>query len=241
MKAKSTVLNNLMMIADAIAKHNGDDCEVCIHDLKSKDTEHTIVYIVNNHVTGRNVGDSLSFSYLKNRKRLEEGKELENRLLFYSHTYDGKHLKCSTIYLKDENNEYRYMLCINQDVSKIIQANKVLQQLSNSYIENENVKEEQLSLNVSNILDELIKNSVDYIGKTPAYMTTEEKKAAIKYLNDAGAFLITKSGDKVSEFFQISKFTLYSYISDVKDSNKSTDKSEEETKTKKNKNIKSKK
>ena len=48
-------------------------------------------------------------------------------------------------------------------------------------------------------------------------MTTEEKKSAIKYLNEAGAFLITKSGDRVSEFFQISKFTLYSYTSEGKD------------------------
>ena len=217
MKAQNILLENLKTVADAFAKHNGDDCEVCIHDLKSKDTEHTIVYIVNNHVTGRKVGDSLSFSYLKNRKLLEEGKKLENRLLFYSHTYDGKHLKCSTIYLKDEKGEYRYMLCINQDVSKIIQANKVLEQISNSYDENESAKEEHLSLNVSNILEELINNSIKFIGKTPAYMTTEEKKAAIKFLNDAGAFLITKSGDRVSEFFQISKFTLYSYISDGKE------------------------
>ena len=36
--------------------------------------------------------------------------------------------------------------------------------------------------------------------------------AAIQFLNDAGAFLITKSGDKISKYFGISKFTLYSYI-----------------------------
>ena len=214
---KNKLLENLITVADAIAKHNGDDCEVCIHDLKSKDTKHSIVYIVNNHVTGRKVGDSLSFSYLKNRKLLEEGKEPNNNLLFYSHSYDGKQLKCSTIYLKDENEEYRYMLCINQDVSKIVQANKVLEQMANSYNENEMAKEEQLSLNVTDILEELINNSIKYIGKTPAHMTTEEKKSAIKYLNEAGAFLITKSGDRVSKFFQISKFTLYSYISEGKD------------------------
>ena len=214
---KNKLLENLKIVADAIAKHNGEDCEVCIHDLKSKDTQHTIVYIVNNHVTGRKVGDSLSFSYLKNRKLLEEGKEPNSRLLFYSHSYDGKQLKCSTIYLKDENDEYRYMLCINQDVSKIVQANKVLEQMANNYNENETAKEDHLSLNVSDILEELINNSIKYIGKTPAHMTTEEKKSAIKYLNEAGAFLITKSGDRVSEFFQISKFTLYSYIGESKD------------------------
>ena len=47
-------------------------------------------------------------------------------------------------------------------------------------------------------------------------MNKEEKIQAIQFLRDAGAFLITKSGDKVSNFYGISKFTLYSYIDQSK-------------------------
>ena len=36
--------------------------------------------------------------------------------------------------------------------------------------------------------------------------------AVVQYLDHAGAFLITKSGDKVSSYLGISKFTLYSYM-----------------------------
>jgi predicted transcriptional regulator YheO len=61
-------------------------------------------------------------------------------------------------------------------------------------------------------LDDLIEQSVALIGKPVALMSKEEKVAAIQFLNDAGAFLITKSGDKVSKHFGISKYTLYSYI-----------------------------
>ena len=43
-------------------------------------------------------------------------------------------------------------------------------------------------------------------------MTKEDKVRAIGFLNGAGAFLITKSGDKVANYFGISKYTLYSYI-----------------------------
>lgn len=42
-------------------------------------------------------------------------------------------------------------------------------------------------------------------------MTKEDKVKAIQFLNDSGAFLITKSGDKVATYFGISKYTLYSY------------------------------
>ena len=61
-------------------------------------------------------------------------------------------------------------------------------------------------------MDTLIDQSVALVGKPAALMNKEEKIRAIQFLNDAGAFLITKSGDKVSKYFGISKFTLYSYI-----------------------------
>ena len=43
-------------------------------------------------------------------------------------------------------------------------------------------------------------------------MTKEDKIRAIQFLNKSGAFLITKSGDKISKYYGISKYTLYSYI-----------------------------
>ena len=55
------------------------------------------------------------------------------------------------------------------------------------------------------------------VGKPVAMMTKEDKIAAIQYLYQAGAFLVTKSGDKVSKYFGISKYTLYSYIDAKKD------------------------
>ena len=211
---------NLKIIADAIAKHNGDDCEVCIHDLTIKNISHSIVYIVNSHVTGRKVGESFSFNYLKSRKILEEGKEPANKIELHNRTVDGKILKCSTLYIKDLDNKYHYMLCINQDVSSLVQANNTLTQLMRNYDENENEKDTKLSLHVNDILDELIDSAVKFVGKSPIDMVTEDKKKAIKFLNDAGAFLIAKSGDKISEYFNISKFTIYSYINSEKNNNK---------------------
>ena len=43
----------------------------------------------------------------------------------------------------------------------------------------------------------------------------EEKIQAIQFLNDAGAFLITKAGDKIANFFGISKYSIYNYV-DIK-------------------------
>ena len=209
----SSVFENLKLIADTIALHNGKDCEVCIHDLTTKNISHSIVYIVNNHVTGRKVGDSFSFNYLKSRKILEDGKELKTVPVFSNQTYDGKYLKCSTIYIKDENDKYHYMLCINQDVSALIQAGNAINEFVTSFDDKKDNPANTIP-HVNDILDDLITQSIKYVGKTPANMTTQDKKQAIQYLNDQGAFLISKSGDRVSEYFGLSKFSIYSYIKD---------------------------
>lgn len=46
-------------------------------------------------------------------------------------------------------------------------------------------------------------------------MSKEDKVRAIHFLNEHGALLVTKSGDKIAKHFGISKYTLYSYL-DVK-------------------------
>jgi predicted transcriptional regulator YheO len=50
------------------------------------------------------------------------------------------------------------------------------------------------------------------VGKPVALMNKDDKVRCIQFLNQHGAFLITKSGDKVAKYFGISKYTLYSYI-----------------------------
>ena len=75
---------------------------------------------------------------------------------------------------------------------------------------------EPIAKNVADLLDELIQQSVARVGKPVALMTKEDKVQAIRFLNDTGAFLITKSGDKVCKFFGISKYTLYSYMDEAK-------------------------
>ena len=67
-------------------------------------------------------------------------------------------------------------------------------------------------INVNNVLDELIEQSVQQVGKPMALMSKDDKVRAIRFLNESGAFLVTKSTDKVAKYFGISKYTLYSYI-----------------------------
>ena len=209
-------LESLVMIAHGIARHFGSDCEVCIHDLQANDLEHTICYIINGHVSGRKLGDGASKIVLETLEALKKGENVSDHLGYRTHTSDGRILKSSTIFLKDETGKYRFILGINHDMTDFINAQSALSNI----VENIETTDEdiygQIPLSVNDLLDNLIEQSVKLVGKTPALMTKDEKVKAIRFLQNAGAFLITRSGDKISQFFGISKFTLYSYIDQAK-------------------------
>ena len=208
-------LEMLVSTAHGIARQFGKDCEVCIHDLSVKDVEHTIIFIVHGHVTGRKVGDGASKVVLETLEALEKGDIIVDHLGYRTTTQDGRILKSSTVFLKDSNGKYRWILGINYDVTALMNVDAALQSITTVESQDGN-SDGQIPLNVNDLLDNLINQSVKRIGKPPALMNKEEKIQAIQFLRDAGAFLITKSGDKVSNFYGISKFTLYSYIDQSK-------------------------
>lgn len=76
---------------------------------------------------------------------------------------------------------------------------------------------ETITNNVNDLLDELIEQIIRLVGKHVSIMTKEDKVRAIRYFYESGAFLITKSAPTVCEHFNSSKFTLYSYIKEVKE------------------------
>ena len=126
------------------------------------------------------------------------------------------------MYIRNEAGKVSYILAVNYDITNLLAVDRAIKSITDTEPAKENSQPEQIVHNVNDLLDSLIAQSVASIGKPVALMTKDEKVSAIQFLNDAGAFLITKSGDKVSKYFNISKFTLYSYI-DV-NSRKSEDK-----------------
>ena len=69
---------------------------------------------------------------------------------------------------------------------------------------------------VNQVLEFLIQEGQKLVGKPAAVMSKNEKIQFLKYLNDKGAFLITKSGEKIQEIMGISKYTMYNYLDMIK-------------------------
>ena len=205
-------LTVLEQIAQDIAAEFGNDCEVVIHDLKTKEPEHSIIYIVNGHVTGRNVGDGPSDAVFDGIRQKGRGSDCApaDHNGYLMKTADGKILKCSTSYIKDDDGSLHYVFGINYDITNIMMMHQELGEFM--LTRDREQSEPEKIINVNDVLDELIQQSVALVGKPAALMNKDDKIRAIRFLSDAGAFLVTKSGDKVAKYFGISKYTLYSYI-----------------------------
>ena len=201
-------MKELRQIAKAIAATFGSHCEVVVHDVSGKGNNSTIVAIENGHVTGRKVGDGASQVVLE--QGLNADAQPVDRLCYLTKTPDGKVLKSTTVFLRGKNGRVNAILGINCDISGLLMAESALHELT-ATAETEH-GEPQKIVNVNDLLDELIEQSVKLVGKPVALMNKDDKRQAIGFLNQSGAFLVTNSGDKIAKFFGISKYTLYSYI-----------------------------
>ena len=201
----------LRQIAAGIAAQFGSDCEVVVHDL-SRHPDHSIVAVENGHVSGRKVGDGASYVVLDQLAQVDA--QPEDHLCYLTRTPDGKILKSSTMYIRGNHGKVNAILSINYDVSKLMMVGEAVRELAS--VPDPQPAEPERIVNINDLLNDLITQSVSLVGKPVALMNKDDKVKAIRFLNENGAFLVTKSGDKVAKYFGISKYTLYSYIDDSK-------------------------
>ena len=208
-----TQLDFYKRLAHALALQFGSGCEIVVHDLETTDPSHSIVAIENGHVTGRKLGDGPSHVVLE---ALHAGTErLEDRLAYLTKTADGKILKSSTVFIRDDEGRTVGIFAVNYDITILRAMGDTIAEVVGTGPSAPR-EPEPIVRSVADLLDDLIEQSVQLVGTPVALMTKEEKVRAIRYLNDTGAFLITKSGPKVCKYFGISKYTLYNYLDEAR-------------------------
>jgi predicted transcriptional regulator YheO len=200
----------LFSLVTGIAEQFGTECEVVLHDL-TRPYESTIVAIQNGHITGRKVGDpgtNLGLEILRGTN--QDG----NRFNYLTQTKDGRILRSSSLYIKNKEEVTIGSLCINCDITHLLMAERSLQSMTLSGRQPE--INEMFATNVNDLLDVLIQEASEYVGKPVAAMSKEDKTKFIRYLDTKGAFLIKKAGEKILSYLSISKFTLYNYLEESK-------------------------
>ena len=201
-------LKDIQLLCDSIANQFGPSCEVVFHDL-TQDYDHTIVAIANGHITNRTVGGPGTNAGLKALKELSPD---SNSSTYMTHTKDGRTLKTTSAYFRDEQGNIVSSLCINLDISDMLCMRNMLDaQLNIGKEENE-----CFSNDISDVLESIINDTISHIGKPGFRMSRREKIEAIRYLDSHGAFLVKRSVERVCAALDVSRNSFYAYLADAR-------------------------
>ena len=214
MKSIDEILPFLSTLIEGMAKHFGERCEFVVHDY-SKGTS-AIVAIVNGEVTGRSVGRGNDRIGLPVMQGVEEE---SGKFNFIFQTQDGRFLRSSMIYLRGDEGELLGSLCVNFDVTELVRSRNFID--SFIYLNANAAQRKQMSSafsdNIDDFLVNMITDSIRYVGVPVAHMTREQKVEGIAYLNRHGAFKIKNAAPVAAKYYDISRYTLYNYLSEAEE------------------------
>ncbi|MFC4101897.1 helix-turn-helix transcriptional regulator [Paenibacillus xanthanilyticus] len=205
----------LTSLVKGLAAQFGPNCEVVLHDLQ-REYDSTIVAIENGHITGRKVGDPGTNLGLEILSGHASG---DAKSGYVTQTKDGRLLRSTSLYMKNASGQTIGSLCINFDITELAVAEKTLQSLT--FGGGSPIVRESFVSNVGDLLDALLQEAQDAVGRPVAHMTKEDKVKFIQTLNAKGAFLVKKAGERVCAYLNISKYTLYSYLDEGKSASES--------------------
>jgi predicted transcriptional regulator YheO len=203
----------LLPIVQGLAEMFGPDCEVVLHDVGL--LPHSIVAIENGALTGRTVGDVPTDRMLRNLRNSDETQDV--RLYITSH--DGKILKSLAITLRDVGGKPYGLLGLNYDISAIVQAQRTLANITavgHSSASGVPETDEIFAGDIRDVVSGMVTKILGEMGRTPGAMTREEKMEVVKRLEERGAFLIKRSAEQVAEALDLSRYTIFSYLKEIR-------------------------
>lgn len=204
----------LTPIMKAIALTVGPRCEVVLHEIRpTNQLESSIVAIENGHVTGRLVGGPTTNLGLE---AIRSGDPSPDRFSYRTRTTDGRVLRSSSIYFRDEDGLLAAALCINLDVSPYANARDALAELIGpEAIEGDEVPE-TFGREIGEVLDSLIQQAVGRSGVSVGLMTRDQKVGVIRDLDERGAFLVKRAIERIARALRISRVTAYAYLQEAR-------------------------
>jgi len=201
-------------VINFLEEHLGEYSEIVLHNL-ALSYERTIIDIRNGHITGRKLGEcgtNLGLEMIRGTIKDDD------RYNYITNTRSGKVLRSSTLMIKDNGKKLVGSLCINTDITELLRFENYLQRVSNySHTEKTSEKTEEIfATNINELLEYFINQAQKLIDKAVPIMSKKDKIRFLNYLDKKGVFLITYSSEKVCEYLNISKYTLYNYLETIR-------------------------
>jgi predicted transcriptional regulator YheO len=219
-KKNNPELKKYIPITKTIAGMFGKKCEVLVHDFSNP--QHSIVAIENGHVTGRKIGDPITDLALSVWKKGGYGNKKTDRIINYkTKSKDGRILKSSTVFIMDNQKKIIGCMCINYDLTEHSMFHKVMDEFC-TIVDLDKGKSEKgietFASDVNEVLKNIIQEAVKKIGRPIPLMQKKDKLMVAKIADEKGAFLIKGAITQLAKEINVSRFTIYNYLEEIKTS-----------------------
>jgi len=210
-KEDRQIFENYFSVADMLSEMFSPFLEVIVHDLR--EPYHSIIKIMNGHITGRKIGDSTTDLGYKRIKG-----DLPDRIFNYRNkSSKGVSLKSSSLAFRNSKGELIGSLCLNLNLSGFenigFLMDQILSTTKNVYLN----KDEDFQPNiVETEIEETINKFITESALNPLKLTKLDKVHIIQHLYITGHFNKKASVTIVSNKLNLSNPTVYKYLKEAK-------------------------
>lgn len=206
-----TVLKAAIQALGSVAARN---MEILLHDLDHP--EHSVVAIVNGHLSGRVVGSPIlaapeqdqGFKALMQAPASQQGCE-PVVLPDYPTTLKGRTLRSATAIFRDSTGHPFASLCINTDVTDLNAALSFLQQLQPVGAVAAPVSTSEPA-DMALLMGEIIEDALQRTGQ--ARMNRQAKVEAVRVMQERGLFIVKGGVEKAAAALGVTRYTIYNYL-----------------------------
>lgn len=198
---REVLFTQLKEIAQGLGVTFAPFCEVVVHDLT--DPKNAILAIHNN-LSGREVGQPATELGLARIADPDYPQIIAN----YANTFaDGRQAKSTSIGIKDANGTYVAALCLNVDLTLFQSLQTAIRQFTR--IEDPNSAGETLNPTGADAIRALIDQFAARLATTPRALKTDERRALLRELMDAGCMQVRRSSEVIAAHLGVSRATVY--------------------------------
>ncbi len=220
-RSSHTILQSIMQLLPGLSQMLGPNYEVILHDLRYPDSS---VIGICGSVTGRTIGSPITNYVLQTIKTF--GDSAPDRINYRTETREGRTLRSSTLFIRDEQRAIIGCLCFNCDVSPYVDMMERLQELTSfssvvAPMEDGTV-EEHFAMDVSDMMKDLVKKALEKRDIPRSRMHKAEKLQIVLELEESGVFNVRGAVEHVAASLHVSIPTIYNYLKEIRGDNKST-------------------
>jgi len=205
-------LRALEAVVEGVAEIFGRNCEVVLHSLE--DMSHSVVKIVNGHVTGRKAGSPLT-DFGVEVLRKADSLERDVTGSYYTKLDDGRLLKSVTMLIRNPQGKPIGFMCINIDLSAPLLG--FLREFTPTDVEASSEKVvEHFPSSMKDLISRALEMVMADVNNRKGISPSEKSKLVVLGLYKRGIFNVRGAIDLIAKEMGVSRYTVYNYIREAR-------------------------